>query len=347
MPSFFVWTPGDFGTTGYSTSGTFTMSGTPDVIDVTDDDSIFHDSPSDSSSSTEIGGPQTLTVDLILDGSIAVTAGEEVYNAAEATITNSTTGEVGRLIYITSGDSGSGTGFFGYASTININPGDVFTISALDISTEEAYANLVICFARGTLIKTNDGEKPIESLVVGDFVETMDNGFQPIRWLGCRTLSISELMNKPSLRPIRIKAGALADGVPHRNLVVSPQHRILVRSKIAKRMFAKTEVFVAAKHLIGLAGVEIAKDLQSVTYFHAMCDNHEILMANGACAETLYTGSEAMKAMTAAAKNEIDEIFGETPYLNRPLARPAPKGQLAKRLVERHIKNDRDMLQSV
>lgn len=202
----------------------------------------------------------------------------------------------------------------------------------------------LVCFASGTLINTDKGRRTIETLRVGDTLETLDNGRQPIRWIGSRKLNLAELILKPHLRPIRISAGALGPGLPNRDLLVSPQHRILVRSKIALRMFNSSEVFVAAKHLLGVDGIDIAYDLNSVNYYHVMCDQHEVVEAEGALAETLYTGPEALKAMSSEAKQEIDDVFGGIPLLERPLARTTPKGHLAKKLVERHVKNQKCLL---
>lgn len=202
-----------------------------------------------------------------------------------------------------------------------------------------------ICFAAGTMIQIAGKEEiPIESLVPGDLVATLDNGLQPVRWVGCRTLDAVSLYRKPKLRPIRIKAGALAEGVPERDLVVSPQHRLFLRSKIATRMFDTNEVLIHARHLLGMPGVAVAEDMETVTYVHAMCDDHEIIEANGALAETLYTGTEAMKAMSRAANREIDEIFGEAPYLDRSLARPTPVGKLSRKLIQRHVKNGKPLV---
>jgi Ca2+-binding RTX toxin-like protein len=203
----------------------------------------------------------------------------------------------------------------------------------------------IVCFADGTLIKTDQGLVAVETLTPGDVVVTVDSGPQPIRWTGSTKIDAASLARNPRLQPIRIKAGALAPQMPARDLVVSPQHRILVRSNIAIRMFDASEVFVPAKHLLGLPGVEVATDLQSVIYVHIMCDNHEIIEAEGALAETLYTGTEALKAMTDDARQEIDAIFGDLPYLNRPLARVTPRGKRAKRLIERHVKNDKQLYQ--
>ncbi len=94
-----------------------------------------------------------------------------------------------------------------------------------------------------------------------------------------------------------------------------------------------------------MPGVEVAKDVASITYVHVICDEHEVIEAEGALAETLYTGTEALKALSPAAEREISEVFGEAPYINRPLARPTPKGRLAKKLVERHLKNDKELVQ--
>ncbi len=197
----------------------------------------------------------------------------------------------------------------------------------------------IVCFADGTLIRTADGLCPVETLQVGDLVETCDHGQQPIRWIGHEKLGSTTLANKPNLRPIRIRAGALGDGIPSRDLVVSPQHRILVKSKVAIRMFDTNEILIPAKHLLEVEGIDIATDIKNVTYYHIMCDDHEIVEADGALAETLYTGPEAMKAMSPDAKQEIQEIFGDVPIMNRPLARLTPKGKHAKHLVARHIKN--------
>ena len=98
---------------------------------------------------------------------------------------------------------------------------------------------------------------PVERLEIGDLIDTKDHGPREICWIGSRTLTKSELVATPKICPVRIKAGALGRGVPQRDLVVSPQHRILVRSAIAERMFGNPEVLVAAKHLLALEGISV------------------------------------------------------------------------------------------
>ncbi len=223
------------------------------------------------------------------------------------------------------GDSVSGTAVYDSGQTVNFSE----------------IEDLVVCFAGGTQIATEHGTRPIETLEVGDRLVTRDNGLQTTRWIGTRTLTDETLTAFPKLRPIRIAAGALGENIPSRDLIVSPQHRILVRSKIAVRMFDTEEILVPAKHLLGLPGVVTAADITEVAYFHLLCDNHEIIEADGAPAETLYAGTEAMKAMTPDAAEEIALIFGDTPFVDRPLARFVPQGRRANKLVERHVKNNR------
>lgn len=141
---------------------------------------------------------------------------------------------------------------------------------------------VVVCFARGTSIGGENCTIAVQDLRTGDMVQTKDNGLRPVRWIGSVKLSSTKLNAAPNLRPIRISAGALGKAVPEVDLVVSPQHRVLVRSKIAQRMFDAEEVLVAAKHLQGLDGVEVAKDIHEVEYFHILFDDHEIVMSNGA-----------------------------------------------------------------
>lgn len=205
----------------------------------------------------------------------------------------------------------------------------------------------VICFASGTGIKTIQGIVTVENLEVGMRVLTMDTGFQAIRWIGSRHLTGAELDANPNLRPIRIAAGALGPNAPENDLVVSPQHRILVRSVVADRIFGSNEVLVPAKLLLDYPGVSIDFLCESVTYWHFLCDDHQIVYAEGMPAESLFTGPEALKSVSKQAR---DEIFAILPWLAEldhdalpRAARRLVKGPQAKQLVERLAKNNKDV----
>lgn len=197
----------------------------------------------------------------------------------------------------------------------------------------------VVCFTRDTMIETPEGPVAIQSLKAGDMVRTMDRGFQPLRWIGNRKLDAIDLRQHPRLLPIRIRAGALGQGLPAQDLLVSPQHRMLVRSAIAQRMFGAAEVLIPANKLLILDGVDIAEDAAKVEYFHMLFDRHEIVFANGSASESLFTGPEAIRTLSEAARTEIFTLF---PQLQDPefAAEPArvipEKGKLMKKLAQRH-----------
>lgn len=203
-----------------------------------------------------------------------------------------------------------------------------------------------ICFTRGTRLRTADGLRAIEELQPGDLIETRDHGLQQIRWIGSRAITAAEIGKRANLRPIRIRAGALGDRMPSTDLVVSPQHRVLVRSKIALRMFDAMEVLVAAKQLLQLDGVDLCDLAEDVEYFHVLFDRHEIVFANGAETESLFTGPEAIKSVGPAALEEICEIFPQLrdrDYSPQG-ARSLPSGRLAAKLVSRHLQHRKPMV---
>lgn len=207
------------------------------------------------------------------------------------------------------------------------------------------------CFTTGTLITTLHGEIAIEDLREGDHVLTLDNGPQAIRLILSRRLSARDLLRYPNLCPIRITAGALGPRTPREDLLVSPQHRMLVASRISARMFDTPEVLVAAKHLIGAPGIVMDRDSAEsgagVTYYHILFDSHQLLLANGAPTESLYTGPEALKHLPVDSRTEILTLFPD--LARHPGIAPCPArklipGKRAKVMTQRHCKNHRAFL---
>ena len=200
--------------------------------------------------------------------------------------------------------------------------------------------NFVTCFTTGALITTRNGVFPVEDLREGDGVVTRDHGVQTIRWIGASTCAALG-----HFVPVRIAAGALGQGLPHRDLIVSQQHRMLISSHIARRIVGEQEVLMPAKKLIGLPGIDYAEDMITVTYYHMLLDNHEVIFAEGAPTESLMTGPMARHIMGADAIAEINALF---PDLIRSASYPArsiPQGQQARMLVARHKKNTQPLLQ--
>lgn len=187
-------------------------------------------------------------------------------------------------------------------------------------------APIIICFAQGTVIDTDLGPTPIESLSVGDLVKTRDHGLQPIRWIGKRHFDSLDLTRHPTLCPVRFQPGALGNGLPFKTLTVSPQHRMLVSGWRSELHFGLPEVLSPAVGMVNGSSVTVDRDASHVTYFHLLFDDHEIVTANGVPSESLHTGDMAIMSLTDEAIAELNMIFPDAPRLkSRPTARPVTR----------------------
>lgn len=205
---------------------------------------------------------------------------------------------------------------------------------------------IVTCFVSGTMIECKDGPRRIDDIRVGDLIMTKDNGLQPVRWVGSRRLGTAELAAAPHLKPIQIAAGALGPNQPATDLMVSPQHRVLLQSGIAREVFGSDQVLAAAKQLLAVDGVTQAADLTEVRYFHMLFDQHEIVFSNGLETESLYTGPMALKSLAGAALAEIFELFpamAESTYQPKP-ARKILSGREVRDLTKWHLKEGRQLI---
>lgn len=166
----------------------------------------------------------------------------------------------------------------------------------------------VPCFTTETLIRTARGDLRAADLQVGDNVLTRDAGYQPIRWIGLRAMSGAELARQPKLRPVRIKAGALALNQPARDLLVSPQHRMLVSGGAVEMWFGEDEVLVPAIQMTCLDGVD-QQGADPVTYVHFMFDAHQLVLGDGAWSESFQPGDQSLAGMDQAQRDELFALF--------------------------------------
>ena len=206
---------------------------------------------------------------------------------------------------------------------------------------------MMVCFCAGTLIETAQGQRRIEDLRPGDMIVTA-RGLRPLRWMGRRPLSRQHLAQNPKLRPVRIGRGALGGGLPQQPLYVSRQHRMLVRSRIAERMFGEAEVFVAAARLLDHPDVSLCDAEQPVIYFHMLFDAHEVIYANGAPSESFLVTERSLSAVTPEARAEITYLFPELAAMGDVLtapARPIPQNARQKQFIARALKNQRALLE--
>ena len=177
-----------------------------------------------------------------------------------------------------------------------------------DTTPKPANTTVTPCFTPGTLIETARGQQPVESLHVGDKILTRDNGLQPIVWVGSKHFSGRDLAANPHLKPVLIRQGAFGNGLPERDMRLSPNHRVLVSSEQTALYFKEREVLVSAKHLINNRGVFEVHSL-GTTYIHFMFDRHEVVLSNGSWSESFQPADRSLKGIGNAQRNEILELF--------------------------------------
>ncbi len=156
------------------------------------------------------------------------------------------------------------------------------------------------CFVAGTLIETDRGLRPVESLAPGDLVLTRDSGLQPLRWTGRRVVEA-----RGAFAPIRIAANTFGR---HAALMVSPQHRILLRDPLAELLFEADEVLVSAKDLVNRAEVRVVEGGQ-VEYVHILFERHQVIYSAGLATESFLPGPETGNLFEAEIAAEILALF--------------------------------------
>lgn len=167
-------------------------------------------------------------------------------------------------------------------NTATLDPNVDWVISAEDSTGSVTSGNTITvdvipCFVAGTRIATARGEVAVEELRVGDLVVTQGGGapLQPVVWLGHSHVDIARHRDPARIAPVRIAAGALAEGVPHRDLCVSPDHGIALDGHL-----------VPAGLLVN--GATIVQELwrPEVTYWHVELPAHALLVSEGAATES-------------------------------------------------------------
>ena len=166
----------------------------------------------------------------------------------------------------------------------------LFGVSPDYFDTKKKFTDVGIpCFASGTMITTQRGTVPVETLRLTDRILSHNGQAQRIAWLGKVTLDTTQLQTQAELRPVRLRAGAIGND---QDLWVSQQHAFLVGTYL-----------VRAKHIAEFCGPTVARideTVTQITYHHVFLqDGHGTLIADGAISESFWPGPTALNALGA------------------------------------------------
>jgi hypothetical protein len=142
-------------------------------------------------------------------------------------------------------------------------------------AVQAGFSDSIACYVTGTRISTFDGHRAVESLEIGDLVMTMSGVARPVKWIGRRSYGGRFVMGRKDILPICIKAGALDDQLPTRDLWISPHHAMYLQG-----------VLIEARDLVNGVSIFQAEQVEKVEYFHIELDSHDVISAEGALSET-------------------------------------------------------------
>jgi autotransporter passenger strand-loop-strand repeat protein len=281
---------------GTATSATVKVGGDQRVAGTADHTTVSSGGHQDIISATAYfttvsdGGYEDADIGGVASSSLVDDGGYEVISAFGSA--TSTTVELGGAIDVTSLTYVDG-------GTANILPGDVLSVTEgsnhytqqlvgdytdeyFHISVDPLTGSGTLltlegtpCYCRGTLILTDRGEIAVEDLCIGDRLVTLSGAARPLRWIGRRSYAGRFAANNRDVLPVLIRRNALADGLPRRDLFVSPLHAMYL-----------DDVLIPASALVNGSSIVQAEAVDTVDYFHLELETHDIIVAEGAASET-------------------------------------------------------------
>lgn len=211
----------------------------------------------------------------------------------------------------TDGDIGSNTFAYTVADANGVSASAFVTLTTA-----------VPCFTSGAMIETASGPRAIEDLRLGDKIVTRDDGLQPLRWIGSKTVN----GHSDKFAPIWFRASVCG---ADRDFAVSQQHRMLLQGWRARVLFGVSEVMVRAKDMVNGADVVVQK-VDTVNYWHMLFDQHQVVYADGAPSESFHPGPESVGSLDDEARCELFNLFPEL------RADPSSYGPSARTSLRRH-----------
>ena len=161
-----------------------------------------------------------------------------------------------------------------------VNNADGLDVSHVEVPFDFTYTTMtatestIVCYAKGTMIQTMRGPVRVEKLKLGEMILTVSGTYEPLKWLGFRTIDCKRHLNKAEANPVRIVKDAFGLNQPARDLYLSPLHSIYVDG-----------ILIPAIDLVN--GVTVMQETRSkITYFHVELPRHNAIYAEGLTAET-------------------------------------------------------------
>ena len=183
--------------------------------------------------------------------------------------------------YTVTVDATNTGGAISFALTdVSLAPGATPSISFGVAADGDAYLDIQPCFAQGTRIATVNGGVAVEDLREGDMVVTVSGEAKPVKWIGHRDVACSEDRNPADYWPVRISRDAFGAGLPHTDLLLSPDHAVFVEGAL-----------IPVKHLVNRVSIT-QEPRAKITYWHVELEQHDAILAEGLPCETyLDTGN--------------------------------------------------------
>ena len=222
------------------------------------DTAILYDGPP-----AEVGGQPDFIIDSLAIND-SVTIASTVFGANDLGLTETKIGDT-EIIF---DSAGNGIGF----AISNTNGGNI--VESIDSAGNIIFADDNPCYRRGTAIRTPGGDVPVEFLKEGTTVSLADGTSAPIVWLGHRKVDCASHPDPASVWPVLVREGAFAEGVPARDLYLSPGHSVFMEG-----------VLIQAEKLINGATI-LQIETDSVEYWHVELENHAIILAENLPAES-------------------------------------------------------------
>ncbi len=221
---------------------------------------------------------------------------------------------------------------------------NAFGKGAIDVQTLDTTPPATpVCFAKGTLIATPNGEIPVEQLNTGDIVLSADGSAVELKWIANSHFTYPEMLLNHRVCPICIPQDHFGPDMPHTDLWVSPQHRVVIRGWNVELALGEPEALVAAKHIMGIPGYPQERWQNGVDYYHLLLEQHEVVVSNGLESESMLIGEEAMRSLSASARADLDLYLSANP--NAKAAAQTPAMGIVKPSEATVLRNEPNLLQ--